>query len=75
MNVVEENLTNQDRMAEAKVGSPSTKRLLQFIPPDHSPTSRYDPGVIMFSFARDSVTACDSIFNRCVSLGSMNYLD
>jgi hypothetical protein len=28
MNLVDENLTNQDRMAEARVGSPSTKRLL-----------------------------------------------
>ncbi|RBR26226.1 uncharacterized protein FIESC28_01009 [Fusarium coffeatum] len=64
MNVVDENLTNQDRMAEAKLGSPSTERLLQFLPPDHSPTSRYDPGFIMFSFARDSVTAYDSIFER-----------
>ncbi|KAH7182258.1 uncharacterized protein B0J16DRAFT_356302 [Fusarium flagelliforme] len=53
MNVVDENLANQDRMAEAKVGSAST-----------NPTSRYDPGVIMFSFARDSVTAYDSIFDR-----------
>ena len=59
-------------MAEAKVGSPSTRRLLQFLPPDHSPTNCYIPVVIVFSFARDSVTAYDSIFDRCVPFELMD---
>ncbi|KAJ4110313.1 hypothetical protein NW768_012073 [Fusarium equiseti] len=64
MNLVDENLTNQDRMAEATIKSASTKRLLQFIPPDHSPIGRHDPGIIKFSYARESVTNYDHVFNR-----------
>ncbi|KAI8397342.1 hypothetical protein FOFC_20614 [Fusarium oxysporum] len=48
-NVVDENMTNAYQRADATVQSPSTKRLLKFLPPDHPPNSHYDPDVIKFS--------------------------
>ena len=62
-------------MTEAKVGTPSTRRLLQFLSLNHSPTSRYVPGVIMFSFTRDSVAAYDSMFDRCVPFEFIDSFD
>jgi hypothetical protein len=64
MNAVDENMTQQDQMADATMHSPSTKRLLKFIPPNHPPTSRYDPDIIKFTYARDFVRTYDSIFDR-----------
>ncbi|OBS15940.1 hypothetical protein FPOA_12899 [Fusarium poae] len=64
MNVVDENMTDQDQIADATMHSPSTKRLLKFLPPNHPPTSRYDPDIIKFSYARDFVRTYDQIFKR-----------
>jgi hypothetical protein len=64
MNVVDENMTDQDQIADATMHSPSTKRLLKFLPPSHPPTSRYDPDIIKFSYARDFVRTYDQIFKR-----------
>ncbi|KAK2469559.1 hypothetical protein H9L39_18830, partial [Fusarium oxysporum f. sp. albedinis] len=63
-NVVDENMTNAYQRADATVQSPSTKRLLKFLPPDHPPNSHYDPDVIKFSYALDCVRTYDHIFDR-----------
>ncbi|CZS75064.1 unnamed protein product [Fusarium graminearum] len=68
MNAVDENMTQQDQMADATMHSPSTKRLLKFIPPNHPPTSRYDPDIIKFTYARDFVRTYDSIFDRVAEM-------
>ncbi|KAF4990604.1 hypothetical protein FGRMN_8363 [Fusarium graminum] len=68
MNLVDENMTQQDQVAEATMGSVSTKRLLRFIPPDHPPISRHDPDIIKFAYARDWVRNYDHIFDRVAKL-------
>ncbi|EXK76747.1 hypothetical protein FOQG_18522 [Fusarium oxysporum f. sp. raphani 54005] len=68
MNVVDENMTDQDQMADATMQSPSTKRLLKFLPPDHPPTSCHDPDIIKFSYARDYVRTYDHIFDRVANM-------
>ena len=69
MNAVEENITNEDRIADLTPYSPTTKRLLKYLPPKgmhpngvHSSLS--NPEVVRFSLARDSVTTFDHIFDR-----------
>ncbi|KAH7191005.1 hypothetical protein BKA60DRAFT_611934 [Fusarium oxysporum] len=64
-NVVDENMTDQDQMADATMQCPSTKRLLKFLPPDHPPTSCHDSDIIKFSYARDYVRTYDHIFDSC----------
>lgn len=65
MNVVDENMTVQDQINDAKaMESQSTKRLLKFIPPSHPPTSHHDPDIIKFTYARDFVSTYDHIFDR-----------
>ncbi|KAF5664362.1 hypothetical protein FHETE_7119 [Fusarium heterosporum] len=68
MNLVDESMTKQDQMAEATMGSLSTKRLLQFIPPERPPTSHHDPDIIKFAYARDFVRNYDHIFDRVAKL-------
>ncbi|KAM0347333.1 hypothetical protein ACHAPU_004852 [Fusarium lateritium] len=68
MNLVDEHMTQQDKTADATMQSGSTKRLLQFIPPNHALTSRHDPDLIKFSYARDWVRNYDHIFDRVAKL-------
>lgn len=65
MNVVDENITDQDRMADATSHSPTTKRLLKYLPlKGMAPINVSDPRVIKLSFARDNVATYDNIFDR-----------
>lgn len=64
MNAVDENITKQDRIADMTPHSPTTKRLLQYLPPKTMPTNHSDPEIIKFSFARDYVATYDHIFDR-----------
>jgi hypothetical protein len=64
MNVVDENMTQRDQMADATANSPSTKRLLKFLPPSRPPTSSHDPDIIKFAYGRDYVRNYDHIFDR-----------
>ncbi|KAF5026431.1 hypothetical protein F66182_1496 [Fusarium sp. NRRL 66182] len=68
MNLVDENMTEQDQRADATMQSPSTKRLLKFLPPNHPPTSRHDPDIIKFTYARDYVRTFDHIFDRVANM-------
>jgi hypothetical protein len=65
MNAVDENMTDQDRIAEMAPHSPTTKRLLKYLPlKGVPPTNISDPRVIKISFARDNVATYDHIFDR-----------
>ena len=65
MNVVDENITDQDRMADAAQHSPTSKRLLKYLPlKGLAPTNLYDPRIVKLSFARDLVATYDHIFDR-----------
>lgn len=64
MNAVDENMTDQDRVADLTPHSPTTKRLLKYLPPKGMPTNPSDPEIIKFSFARDNVATYDHIFDR-----------
>ncbi|RGP78863.1 set and mynd domain-containing 3 [Fusarium longipes] len=72
MNVVDENMTQRDQMADATPNSPSTKRLLKFLPPRRPPTSSNDPDIIKFSYARDYVRTYDHIFDRVSKMFSFS---
>lgn len=63
MNVVDENMTDRDRMTQA-AHSPTAKRLLKYLPPKGMPLSHNDPEIIKFSFAQDNVATYDHIFDR-----------
>jgi hypothetical protein len=64
INAVDENITDQDRIADITQHSPTTKRLLKYLPPEGGPTNPFDPKIIKFSYARDSVATYDHIFDR-----------
>lgn len=65
MNVVDENITDLDRMADAAPHSPTSKRLLKYLPlRGLAPTNLSDPRIIKLSFARDLVATYDHIFDR-----------
>ncbi len=56
MNAVDENQTDQDRLADISALSPTTKRLVKYFPPKKGTTLTIsDPEVIKFSCARDVV--------------------
>lgn len=63
MNAVDETLTDQDRMA-IMTHDPTTKRLLNYLPPKTMSPNMYDPEIIRLSFARDIVATYDGIFER-----------
>jgi hypothetical protein len=65
MNAVDENITDQDRIADMTSHSLTTERLLKYLPlKGMPPTNLSDPRVIKFSFARDNVATYDHIFDR-----------
>jgi len=65
MNVVDENITDQDIMADATPHSLTTKRLLKYLPiKGMAPFSVYEPNVIKLLFARDTIATYDHIFDR-----------
>jgi hypothetical protein len=65
MNAIDENMTDQDRIAETNPHSLTTKRLLEYLPLKGVPPNNIsDPRVIKLSFARDSVATYDHIFDR-----------
>ena len=64
MNAVDENMTDEDRIADRTADSPTTKRLVKYLPPRGVPTTPSDPRIIKFSFARDNVATYDHIFDR-----------
>lgn len=63
MNAVDENLTDQDRMADM-MDEPMTSRLLKYLPPKTRAVNTSSPEVIKLSFARDIVAHFDRIFDR-----------
>ncbi|CEI66053.1 hypothetical protein FVEN_g4536 [Fusarium venenatum] len=64
MNVVDENLTQDEQVADAAVESPSSKCLLQFLPLTRPRVGKYDPDVVKLVHARDHVRDFDYIFDR-----------
>jgi hypothetical protein len=64
MNAVDENITDQDQISDMTPHSPTTKRLLKYLPPKGMPTNPFDPELIKISFARDNVATYDHIFDR-----------
>jgi hypothetical protein len=64
MNAVDENITDQDRIADMTPHSPTTKRLLKYLPPKRMPINESDPEIIKVSFTRDNVATYDHIFDR-----------
>jgi hypothetical protein len=64
MNAVDENITDQDRIADMNLHSPTTKRLFEYLPPKGRPNNPSDPEIIKFSFAQDNVATYDHIFDR-----------
>jgi hypothetical protein len=65
MNAVDENITDQDRVAEMTPHSPTTKRLLKYLPPKIIlATSTFHPEIIKFSYAQDTIATYDHIFDR-----------
>jgi hypothetical protein len=67
MNAVDENLTQQDKMASMTPQSVTTKRLLKYLPRKAGQgalVNASDPAVIKFSCARDSVDTYDHVFDR-----------
>lgn len=65
MNAVDENLTDQDRMA-SMMDDATTSRLRKYLPPKANlrELNTFNPEVIKFSFARDIVANFDRIFDR-----------
>jgi hypothetical protein len=64
MNAVDEGITYEERIADMLPHSPTTKRLLKYLPRKGMPTSKYDPELIKFNFARDCVATYDHVFDR-----------
>jgi hypothetical protein len=64
MNAVDENITDQDRIADMTPHSPTTKRLLKYLPPNGMPVNPSGPEIIKFSYARDNIATYDHIFDR-----------
>lgn len=64
MNAVDENITDQDRIADMTPHSPTTERLLKYLPPKGMLTNPSDPQLIKFVFAQDNVATYDHIFDR-----------
>jgi hypothetical protein len=64
MNAVDETLTDQDKMEGLTPHSPTTKRLLKYLPLKGMPTSRYDPELVKFNLGRDLVKTYDDIFKQ-----------
>ena len=64
MNAVEETMTDEDRVQGLTPYSQETKRLLKYLPPNRRPSSKNDPAVIKFGFAREIVGTYDHIFER-----------
>ena len=64
MNVVDENVTNEDKIADITTNSPTTKRLLEYLPPKRRPAGTYDPEIIKLTAARESVATYDHVFDR-----------
>jgi len=67
MNAVEEARTDKDQIADMAPNSLTTRRLLKYLPPTKGIlTSKSDPELIKFVYARDSVANYDHIFDRLV---------
>lgn len=69
MNAVDENITDEDRMANMTPHSPTTKRLLKYLPrkglhPNGMHPNLYSPEAVKFSFAWNSVATFDHIFDQ-----------
>lgn len=63
MNAVDENMTIQEERANVN-HSPTTTRLMRYLPPSGLPSGPYDPVIIKFCCARDCVATYDRIFDR-----------
>jgi hypothetical protein len=66
MNAVEETMTDEDKIRDMTPRSTSSRRLLQYIPPQGGLGTRYDPKLIKFNMGRDLVTKYDFVFDRYV---------
>jgi hypothetical protein len=64
MNAVDENITDQDRIADMTPHSLTTERLLKYLPPKGMLTNPSDPELVKFVLARDNVATYDHIFDR-----------
>jgi hypothetical protein len=64
MNAVDESITDQDKIADLAPHSPTTKRLLKYLPPKERPPGTSDPETIKFLFALDNVATYDHSFDR-----------
>lgn len=65
MNAVDENLTEQDRLAGITPQSPAMQRLAKYLPPKfRQRPSRWSPELIIFTFVGDLVRTYDHIFER-----------
>lgn len=64
MNVVDESLTDDDRMQGLTLYSRATRDLLKYLFLKGALNSRYDPAIIKFNVGRDLVTTYDHVFDR-----------
>lgn len=64
MNAVEETLTDEDRMQGLTLHSRATRDLLNYLPPNGTRNSKYDPALIKFNVGRELVGTYDHIFDR-----------
>ena len=69
MNAVDDNMTDEDRMANMTPHSTTTKRLSKYLPRQEMHLNGMNPNLpnpefIKFAFARDSVATFDHIFDR-----------
>jgi hypothetical protein len=64
MNVVDENVTNEDKISDITTHSPTTKRLHKYLPPKRKPVGTYDPEIVKILASRESVATYDHVFDR-----------
>ncbi|EFQ96687.1 hypothetical protein MGYG_08610 [Nannizzia gypsea CBS 118893] len=64
LNAVDETLTDQDKLRDMTVDSPTTKALLKYLPPTRKLSSTFDPELIKFNSGRNFLTPFDHIFDR-----------
>lgn len=63
MNAVNKNITDRDQIADMTPQSPTTKRLLKYLPPKR-PAGANDPEIIKFLYARNIIATYDHVFNK-----------
>ncbi|OBS28259.1 hypothetical protein FPOA_02200 [Fusarium poae] len=64
MNLVDENVTREEQIADVDAESPSSKCLSQFLPLTTLRIGHYDPGVTKLVHARDHARDFDYVFER-----------